>query len=449
MPRLALLLLALSPAMAAAARPPASRCHLTLEMGTPKPHEGLAPLPPHSLDDDVAYVNLPESFPQRLSQGEPFEAWLVVAGAQKHRTLFAQGYRLLQVTPLGTFALFIFPGTLATRIPPPERGQPPAQERGLLAYLCFDPKWEGALEHPLPPILEEARSAKLLTARQQQLLAPLDKGLEERFQRLRSSWENFRKATDDMRARTSLLEKLVTLYDIPRGPNLSEKALEPSRFLDGRQRAQLRKLGHSIEGHCQVWMSRAGITLELRHCPRHQLVNTWNRRLFDALPDVTGPDSWLQAAEDQQHEELELAVQVPGPLKQAVDTARRKLLAIKGLQPFSYSSLRSSEPSDPKAPGMGPVPQPLGPSDIMTVVLQDKPAIVKCANEQKKRAPKETGKLVMRWLIQPTGVTAAVTCRGEEFCSTYMAHCINILIQSWKFPRNEGPAFPVLFPFVF
>ena len=82
-------------------------------------------------------------------------------------------------------------------------------------------------------------------------------------------------------------------------------------------------------------------------------------------------------------------------------------------------------------------PERLQQSDIMAVVLANKPAIIKCVNEQKKKDPALSGKLVMRWTIQTSGKTTAVSCRTDEFRSTYMASCISGLIKGWAFPKPQ------------
>jgi predicted Zn finger-like uncharacterized protein len=102
----------------------------------------------------------------------------------------------------------------------------------------------------------------------------------------------------------------------------------------------------------------------------------------------------------------------------------------------------------PPEPG-GSMPDTLQQSDIMAVVLANKPAIVKCVNEQKKKDPALSGKLVMRWTIQPSGKTASVSCRTDEFRSTYMASCISGLIKGWTFPRHKKQGDPIDFPFTF
>ena len=124
---------------------------------------------------------------------------------------------------------------------------------------------------------------------------------------------------------------------------------------------------------------------------------------------------------------------------------------------FGVKPAQKSEPKQTEAPRTayvppepgGAVPERLQTSDVMTVVLNNKPAIVKCVNEQKKKDPSLSGKLVMRWTIQPSGKTTSVTCRTDEFRSTYMATCITGLIRSWTFPRHKKQGDPIDFPFTF
>jgi hypothetical protein len=94
-------------------------------------------------------------------------------------------------------------------------------------------------------------------------------------------------------------------------------------------------------------------------------------------------------------------------------------------------------------------PERLAQSDIMQVVLANKAAIVKCVNEQKQKDPGASGKLVMRWTIQPSGKTTAISCQTPEFRSTHVARCISGLIKGWSFPRHQKQGEPIDFPFTF
>ncbi len=85
----------------------------------------------------------------------------------------------------------------------------------------------------------------------------------------------------------------------------------------------------------------------------------------------------------------------------------------------------------------------------MQVVLANRTGLGRCAEEQKKKEPGVTGKLVMRWQIQTSGKTSNVSVVSEEFKSTYMAVCVGGLIKGWSFPRHKTAGDPVNFPFKF
>lgn len=116
-------------------------------------------------------------------------------------------------------------------------------------------------------------------------------------------------------------------------------------------------------------------------------------------------------------------------------------------QPGSSSTPTPYIPPEPG--GGGKTQDSLAQSDIMAVVLANKPAIVKCVSEQKKRDPDISGKLVMRWVIQTSGRTTGVAVRSEEFKKTYMASCITGLIKGWTFPKHKKQGDPIDFPFTF
>ncbi len=135
------------------------------------------------------------------------------------------------------------------------------------------------------------------------------------------------------------------------------------------------------------------------------------------------------------------------PSKDDLDDDFDKLFGKSKSEPKSESK---STPSTyvPPEPGSR-VPERLAQSDIMAVVLANKPAIVRCVNEQKKRDPGISGKLVMRWTIQTSGRTTGVAVRTDEFRKTYMASCITGLIKGWSFPKHRKQGAPIDFPFTF
>lgn len=104
----------------------------------------------------------------------------------------------------------------------------------------------------------------------------------------------------------------------------------------------------------------------------------------------------------------------------------------------------------PPAPGGGgDVKDALGTTDVMEVVSSNKAALGKCAEEQRKREPGVTGKLVMKWTVQTSGKTSNVSVQSEEFKGTYMAGCVGGLIKGWNFPKHKQQGEPIVFPFKF
>jgi predicted Zn finger-like uncharacterized protein len=106
----------------------------------------------------------------------------------------------------------------------------------------------------------------------------------------------------------------------------------------------------------------------------------------------------------------------------------------------------------PPAPGSSntEVPERLPKGDIMSVVLANKPSIVRCVNEQKARDPNLHGTLVMHWVIQTSGKTTSVNAVTDQFRSSYMSTCLTGLVKSWNFPKHKyQPGEPVDFPFTF
>ena len=112
---------------------------------------------------------------------------------------------------------------------------------------------------------------------------------------------------------------------------------------------------------------------------------------------------------------------------------------------------KKSGPYIPPAPGAASndVKESLGQADVFEVVSGYKPALAKCVEEQRKKEPGVTGKLVMKWNIQTSGKTSNVSVQSEEFKSTYMAGCVGGLIKSWTFPKHKVAGDPIVFPFKF
>lgn len=104
----------------------------------------------------------------------------------------------------------------------------------------------------------------------------------------------------------------------------------------------------------------------------------------------------------------------------------------------------------PPAPGAGgDVKDELGTSDIMEVVAANRGQLIKCVEEQRKKDPGTTGKLLMKWTIQTSGRTSNVGVVSEEFKGTPIAGCVGTLIKGMQFPKHKKQGDPITFPFKF
>jgi len=104
----------------------------------------------------------------------------------------------------------------------------------------------------------------------------------------------------------------------------------------------------------------------------------------------------------------------------------------------------------PPAPGVTDVPEKVGDGDIMSVVLANKAAVQRCADEQRSRDPNLHGTLVMHWVIQTSGKTTNVAPVTEAYKSSYFATCTSGLVKTWTFPKHRfSPGQAVDFPFKF
>ena len=85
----------------------------------------------------------------------------------------------------------------------------------------------------------------------------------------------------------------------------------------------------------------------------------------------------------------------------------------------------------------------------MTVVLENKGALTRCVEEQRKKDPGNSGKLLMKWTIQTSGKTSKVEVASEEFKGTPIAICVGALIKGMQFPKHQKQGDAITFPFKF
>jgi hypothetical protein len=93
------------------------------------------------------------------------------------------------------------------------------------------------------------------------------------------------------------------------------------------------------------------------------------------------------------------------------------------------------------------IPETITVPQIMSVINDNKPAVVECLNQQKARSPEATGTVTMQWKIFPAGGTDEVVAvqGGKE--APWLAECLAKTIRTWKFPAHKKQTSPAKFPF--
>ena len=91
----------------------------------------------------------------------------------------------------------------------------------------------------------------------------------------------------------------------------------------------------------------------------------------------------------------------------------------------------------------------LSSSDVMQVIWASRGALGRCVEEQRRKDPGLSGKLLMTWEIKVSGTVTNVSVISEELKSTYIAACIGGVIQGLVFPPVKTAPHPVVFPFKF
>jgi len=93
----------------------------------------------------------------------------------------------------------------------------------------------------------------------------------------------------------------------------------------------------------------------------------------------------------------------------------------------------------------------LTPDDVKAVVVTNQPAITACIRQHARGTPVEGGgRFLVRWSVLPSGDTSSVSMETDTLKATSLAHCIEEVVRSWKFPAHQvRMQEPIRFPFVF
>ncbi len=103
-------------------------------------------------------------------------------------------------------------------------------------------------------------------------------------------------------------------------------------------------------------------------------------------------------------------------------------------------------PYIPPPPGQADLPQALGQSDVMEVIVEHKGNFAKCKADH----PGGSGTVVVHWRIKPDGHTADVKRNGGDLDNPALAKCAQAQVSKLKFGQYRGPPMPPIdFPFSF
>ncbi|MBK7857078.1 MAG: DUF4339 domain-containing protein [Archangiaceae bacterium] len=92
-------------------------------------------------------------------------------------------------------------------------------------------------------------------------------------------------------------------------------------------------------------------------------------------------------------------------------------------------------------------PDELTTGEVFEVVRNHKAQVDACVEQQHAAAPDATGKLVMRWSVEPDGTVSEVAANAGEMSKSALADCLAKEIAGWSFPKHALAHPPVEFPF--
>ncbi|MDQ3263764.1 MAG: GYF domain-containing protein [Myxococcota bacterium] len=96
-----------------------------------------------------------------------------------------------------------------------------------------------------------------------------------------------------------------------------------------------------------------------------------------------------------------------------------------------------------------PLPDTLGQSQILEVVLSHKGAVQSCVQAHRP-PPSDGSKLVMRWTITPEGKVREVSALSPEaLLQSELSRCLAKVISAWSFPKHGQQMDPVVLPFAY
>jgi hypothetical protein len=85
--------------------------------------------------------------------------------------------------------------------------------------------------------------------------------------------------------------------------------------------------------------------------------------------------------------------------------------------------------------------------DVLGTIKANAPSITKCADAYARAGGVLPAKVVVKWVIKPSGLTEGQEMATPELKGTSMDACVLAAVRKWKFPEFQSGPIPVTFPF--
>jgi len=103
-------------------------------------------------------------------------------------------------------------------------------------------------------------------------------------------------------------------------------------------------------------------------------------------------------------------------------------LVIVGLSAYAQINLPFGKTKEPER---------LSKEDISAALVLKKGDFDKCREEHKKKEPTVSGKLLMRFAVEPSGKTTDITLVSTEFKNTTFDNCLSDAVKGWTFQKAK------------
>ncbi len=88
----------------------------------------------------------------------------------------------------------------------------------------------------------------------------------------------------------------------------------------------------------------------------------------------------------------------------------------------------------------------LSKDQISTVVASHRNEIRACYEQVLKKHPDATGKVVVQFIVDPSGLVASASIKDRTIASEGLGECVISKFRTWEFPKAIGPTEVIQYP---